>query len=286
MDKTLELLFLAFGLFVATLAIDVVVAPTIPWGMFTSIYWLALYGCWLGFFPTYVATKSSLRDGATLLGFSLLLWSIEDPLYYISRGYPAFSPFPEHPGMYPLMVYWWPVWFLLLSRLFAGFVILVYICMDPGWGQKAVRVALASEEVKWILKVVAVICAGVLIFSVCYSYYTRAGFGGEIIYRTDPSYNREQSPETLYRGVLLRKTVEIIALNPEIRYVLARHGNLSELILAKPYWMAGSDESDVLDSYLGREVEILGKMVWKQYRGELFAGRIREAKERGLGDAA
>jgi len=278
MDETF-LLFLAVALFLATLIIDVVVAPTIPWGVLTSIYWLSLYGCWLGFFPTYVAAKSSLGDGAVLLGFSLLLWSIEDPLYYILRGYPAFSPFPERPGMYPLMVYWWPVWFLLLSRLFAGLVILVYIRMNPDWGQEPARVALGSEEVKWILEVAAVICAGVLIFSVCYSYYTRAGFGGEIVYKTDPSYNREQSPETVHQGVLLRKTVEITPLNPETRYILARHGNLSELILAKPYWMMGSDESDILNSYIGQEVEILGKMVWDQYRGELFVGRIRRAKE-------
>jgi len=118
-------------------------------------------------------------------------------------------------------------------------------------------------------------------FSVCYSYYARAGFGGSVVYRMDPSYKREQSPETVYRGVLLRRTVEIVALNPETRYVLARHGNLSELILTKPYWMAGSDESDVLNSYLDREVEILGKLVWKQYSGELFAGRIRKAEENG-----
>lgn len=139
---------------------------------------------------------------------------------------------------------------------------------------------------RWILKVAAFISAGVVIAWSSYSYYTAGGFGGRVVYRTDPSYGREPWPESVYRGVLVRKAAKVASYNPytkietlntEVRYVLVRPGNLSELILAKPYWMLGPDSPSVLDSYLDKEVEILGKLVEKQNRHELFPGRIREA---------
>lgn len=287
-SRVLGTFLLALALFWVVLMVDVTIAWRMPWGAATAAYWLVLYGCWLGLCPLYLAVKHSLRLGSMLLGLSSVLWSFEDSLYYYLRGHPPFSPFPDHPGMYPLLVYWWPVWFLILSRLFAGLIILVYTFMNPDWGEEAAKVSLGSEQVRWILKVALVICVGAIIAWASYSYYMASGFGGRIVYRTDPSYGREPWPETVYRGVLVRKAVKVASYNPytkietlnaEVRYVLVRPGNLSELMLAKPYWMLGSDAPSVLDSYLDKEVEVLGKLVERQHRRELFAGRIREATE-------
>ena len=281
MNRTFETLALAFLLFFGFLVIDILVAPPIPWGALTAIYWLVLYGGWLGFFPLYAATRRSLRDGATLFGFSSMFWAFEDSLYYHLRGYPAFSPFPDHPGMYPLMVYWYPVWFLILGKLFLGLIVLAYVGMNPDWGVDRARIpSLGRGEITWILRVAAVALAGIAIFGTWYVYYSRASFGGEIVYEIDRSYKKELSREIVYRGVLMKKWVGTAspAIGPEQveRYVLDRsHLNLnfSDLILARP--------SPLLDAYLYKEVEILGKLVDRQYRRELLAGRIREARDNG-----
>jgi len=271
MSRTLETLGLAFLLFFAFLVIDISVAPAIPWGVPTAIYWLVIFGCWLGFFPLYAATKQSLRNGTTLFGFSSILWAFEDSLYYHLRGYPAFSPFPDHPGMYPLMVYWYPAWFLILGKLFLGLIVLAYVSMNPDWGVDSVRIpALGREEAKWILRVAVVACAGAVIFGVWYMDYSRAGFGGEILNEIDPSYKKGLSRETVYQGILLRKRVET-SYGEEVRYVLVRYDNLSDLIITR--------SSRLLDAYLYKEVEILGKLVDVQYRRELVPGRIREARD-------
>jgi len=288
LEQGLGVFLVALALFWAVLIVDLVLSQRIPWGVPTVVYWVALYGCWLCLCPLYVAAKHSLRVGAILFGVSSILWSLEDSAYYHLLGYPTFSPFPDHPGMYPLMVFWWPAWFLILGRLFAGLVVLVYVSMNPEWGQEAVRVSLGPEQVRWMLKVAAVICAGAVVAWALYSYYTASGFGGDVVYRTDPSYGRESWPESVYRGVLVRMEVEVASYNPytkietlnrEVRYVLVRPGNLSQLIIAKPYWMLGSDSPSVLDSYLYKEVEVLGKLVEKHNRLELFPGRIREASK-------
>ncbi len=270
----IELFCLAFLLFFAFLVVDLLVAPRIPWGTLTALYWGLSYGCWLGFFPMYAATKRSLRDGTTLLGFNLAFWAFEDSFYYHLRGYPAFSPFPDHPGMYPLIVSWYPAWFLILGKLFLGLIVLAYVHMDPDWGLDRVRIpSLDADQITWILRVCAVACAGSIVFAGYYLHYSRASFGGKIVYEIDPSYKKELSPETVYKGVLVRKEIEVLlpagtSYGREVRYVLARYENLSDLVIARP--------SPVLDAYLYREVEILGKLVDRQYRRELLPGRIRE----------
>lgn len=279
LNEALQILVVALLLFLAVLTIDILLAPKIPWGAQTAIYWMVLYCSWLIGVPIciYMSGKWPPRNVSKLLALSLIFWSIEDSLYYYILGYSTFSPFPENPGMYPLMIYWWPAWFMVLSRFFAGLIIFVYVGINPDWGEEPVRLSLGREQVRWILKVAVFVSAGVVIAWSSYSYYTAGGFGGRIVYRTDPSYGREPWPESVYRGILVRRELELTRYNIQARYVLVRPGNLSELILAKPYWMLGSDSPSVLDSYLDKQVEILGKLVERQDRYELFAARIREA---------
>ena len=268
MDDDLEIASVAFLLFLAVLFIDVLVAPRIPWGIQTAIYWIVLYCSWLILFPFLMAARWSPRSVAKYLSLSLILWSVEDPLYYHLLGYPAFSPFPENPGMYPLMVYWWPVWFMILSRLFAGLVVIVYVSINPEWGEEGLEVRFTGEQIRWILKVAAIILVGAVAFGAWYLHYSRSGFGGDVLYGVDLSYKNEESSEAIFRGLLVRMQVE-----GDLRYVLLRtQKDLSDLFLAR------FRESKILDSYLGREVEILGKLVWRQYKRELLVGRIRVAE--------
>ncbi len=278
MDENVEIVLVAFLAFLAVLFIDVSVAPAIPWGVQTVIYWVVLYCSWLIAFPICMAARWSPRNVSKLLALSLVFWSIEDPLYYHLRGYSAFSPFPENPGMYPLMIYWWPVWFMILSRLFAGLVILVYASVNPEWGEERLEVFFTKEEIGWILKVAVVICVAAAAFGAWYLDYSRAGFGGHVLFEVDLSYKEEESPETVFRGVLTKMQVEsplpMGGVLEDLRYVLVRpQTDLVDLVLVK------FKESKILDSYLGKKVEILGKLVWRQNRRELLSGRIREAEQ-------
>ncbi len=280
MDRDLSIVSLALTAFLVALLIDVSVAPRVEWGFQTVIYWIALYCSWLIALPVYMASRWPLRDVSKLFAYSLVLWSVEDPLYYYILGYSAFSPFPENPGMYPLMIYWWPVWFMVLGRLFTGLVILVYLTVNPEWGEDAISISLTSEETRWILKVAAIIIIAGVTSWAWYQQYSRAGFGGDVLYEIELSYKREESTEMIYRGVLARMKIEtplpVSGVRSSTRYVLLRpHPDINPLPLAR---ITGSR---IINSYMGKEVEILGKMVWRDYRRELLPGRIREAAGNG-----
>jgi len=278
----------AFALFCVVLVVDLAVASRIPWKetpastyiRTTMVYWLILYGCWLGLCPLYVAAKYSLRSGTILFGISSMLWSFEDSLYYGLWGCPVFSPFPTRPGMYPLLFNWYPVWFLILSRFLIGFVALAYLVIKPDWGTDKLR----KPSLR---RTLAIVLVGVTAFGAWYLYYSRASFGGKILYEIDLSYKIELAKETVFRGILVNKTfmkgIPYPGASPEreIRYIL----ETDDVEGADPI-LAVSEELGFLEAYFDKEVEILGKLVEREYmvdsyRTEILVGRIRRAKETG-----
>ena len=250
---------------------------TCSWGIPTVVYYLFLFGYWLVLLPLYMSAKWSLREAAIFLGFSLLFWSFQDTLYYLILGYPALAPFPDRPGFYPLLVNWYPVWFFILSRIIAGFCVILYVGLHPDWGEEPlVWPSLGKEEARWILRVFVILIVGILIFGAWYHQYSRGGFGGKVLYEVDFKYKRESFPETVFSGLLEKFFDSSCGSN---RYILVRHMNLSNLRIA---WIK---ESKILDSHLGRDVEILGKLIpisgmsegVYYSKKELLPGRIREA---------
>lgn len=256
----------ALVLFLVVLFIDVLLGHLIRGFYWVFLYWLLLFGSWLIIPPAYLAARWTLRDGSTLLGSSLMLWAFEDTLYYFLRGFPPFNPFPEHPGTYPLTSGWYQVWFMILSRVIAGFIVLMLVKLNQDWGSEPVRVSFSEEEIQWILKVAAIIAAGSIAFAAWYQLYSKAGFGGEVLFEVDLSYKSEPYKEMVYQGVLV-KTMDVHAGYE--RYVLVRsHLNLNDISLNRA-------KSEIISHYLGKEVEILGKLITVQEIRELIPGRIR-----------
>ena len=287
--RTIRVVLAGFALFCLVLVVDLALASRIPW-KYTSAsnyvrttlaYWLMLYGCWLVLCPLFVAAKYSLRLGTILFGFSSMLWSVEDSLYYYLWGFPVFSPFPTHPGMYPLLFNWYPVWFLILSRSLIGIVPLAYVVMKPGWGRDRLRRPSPRRSL-------VVVLAGVAIFAAWYLGYSRASFGGKILYETGLSYKIEPAKEDVFRGILLNRTfmkgIPYPGAPPvrEIRYVLS--GVVLENGERRNYILSVSKQLDFLEIYFDKEVEILGKLIEDEamgqpYRIKILVGRIRRAKE-------
>ena len=275
MDEDAKIFTLAFLLFIIVVCIDIEIVPKIPetskipYLKTVMIYWLVLYGIWLGFIPLYAMFKKSLRWGSELFGFTAVLWSFEDTLYYFLLGYDVLNPF-DYPGMYPLLFNWYPIWLLISVRLAIGLAVLIFLIKKPAWGRNKL---LFSRR-----QVISVAFVGVLVFSIWYLDYSRAFFGGKMLHEMDLSYKTEPCEEKVFRGILRNMTF-MRGPNRAVLYTLEHKGKTGQIY----YRLATHQESKILDTFIDEEVEILGKLIEvKGFAGviykEILIGRIRKKK--------
>jgi len=213
--------------------------------------------------PLYLSNRWNLGEAGFYLGFGLIFWALGDVVcnfFSIGSG-----------GFCFLLRHWYPAPFLILLRLFGGAILILYLILNPEVGTEPIKLPrMGSSELTWLLRVGLVLA--VILFATwgLYQGVARSGFGGDVIYVLTGDYRELDQPELVYEGIIARVedggNVYVLVReqfdNPDLE--LGRIGGVP--------W-----DQQVIEEYLGLEVEILGKLTQfdPQQSRLLYPGRIR-----------
>ena len=214
--------------------------------------------------PLCLSNRWNLGEAGFYLGFGLIFWALGDVVCnFLSIGSGGFCFLLRH---------WYPAPFLIILRLFGGAILILYLILNPEVGTEPVKLPrVGSSELTWLLRVGLVLVVVLVATWGMYQGVARSGFGGDVIYVLTGDYRELDQPELVYEGVIARVVDEGIA------YVLVReqfdNPNLEIGRIGGVPW-----DQQVIEEYLGLEVEILGKLTEfdPQQRRLLYPGRIRQ----------
>ncbi len=260
-------LFLWVGAFLLTLFLS----PYIPSGIPITFYHLVVLGVALVALPLYLMVKWNVGEAAIFLGFSLVFWSAGDFICVFSPGQWTGS----YAGTCYLLRRWYPPSFLILLRLFAGAILIVYLVLNPEVGaEPAALRGLGRQELFWVIRATLIAAVLLGVGWMVYGSISRASFGGDVLYILSGDYRSLQQPELIYKGVLV-----VVEAQPSGYVLVRRSFNLTDLQIGRISGVRW--DTTVLDRYLGLEVEVLGKL--SEIRPDspeeryLYPGRIRLA---------
>lgn len=260
-------LFLWVGAFLLTLFLS----PYIPSGIPITFYHLVVLGVALVALPLYLMVKWNVGEAAIFLGFSLVFWSAGDFICVFSPGQWTGS----YAGTCYLLRRWYPPSFLILLRLFAGAILIVYLVLNPEVGaEPAALRGLGRQELFWVIRATLIAAVLLGVGWMVYGSISRASFGGDVLYILSGDYRSLQQPELIYKGVLV-----VLEAEPSGYVLVRRSFNLTDLQIGRISGVRW--DTTVLDRYLGLEVEVLGKL--SEIRPDspeeryLYPGRIRLA---------
>jgi len=244
---------------------EIYLSPRIPLGMASVVFYSSLFLFALVILPLYLSLSWNVGEAAIFLGFGLIFWALND----LACGFLVPGLTTPGFGICFLLRGWYPPSFLILLRLATGSSIIVYLVLNPEIGAEPLgRPELQRSEVIWFSKASLIIIVVLLVGWLAYESISRGGFGGDVVYILSPEYQEVNEPELVYEGTL-------IATIQEGYVLLRRKFNQTDLRIGRIKGV--SWDTDVLDKYLGREVEVLGKL--SPFRpGEersLLPGRIR-----------
>ena len=260
-------LFLWVGAFLLTLFLS----PYIPSGIPITFYHLVVLGVALVALPLYLMVKWNVGEAAIFLGFSLVFWSAGDFICVFTPGQWTGS----YAGTCYLLRRWYPPSFLILLRLFAGAILIVYLVLNPEVGaEPAALRGLGRQELFWVIRATLIAAVLLGVGWMVYGSISRASFGGDVLYILSGDYRSLQQPELIYKGVLV-----VVEAQPSGYVLVRRSFNLTDLQIGRISGVRW--DTTVLDRYLGLEVEVLGKL--SEIRPDspeeryLYPGRIRLA---------
>jgi len=260
-------LFLWVGAFLLTLFLS----PYIPSGIPITFYHLVVLGVALVALPLYLMVKWNVGEAAIFLGFSLVFWSAGDFICVFSPGQWTGS----YAGTCYLLRRWYPPSFLILLRLFAGAILIVYLVLNPEVGaEPAALRGLGRQELFWVIRATLIAAVLLGVGWMVYGSISRASFGGDVLYILSGDYRSLQQPELIYKGVLV-----VLEAEPSGYVLVRRSYNLTDLQIGRISGVRW--DTTVLDRHLGLEVEVLGKL--SEIRPDspeeryLYPGRIRLA---------
>ena len=260
-------LFLWVGAFLLTLFLS----PYIPSGIPITFYHLVVLGVALVALPLYLMVKWNVGEAAIFLGFSLVFWSAGDFICVFSPGQWTGS----YAGTCYLLRRWYPPSFLILLRLFAGAILIVYLVLNPEVGaEPAALRGLGRQELFWVIRATLIAAVLLGVGWMVYGSISRASFGGDVLYILSGDYRSLQQPELIYKGVLV-----VVEAQPSGYVLVRRSFNLTDLQIGRISGVRW--DTTVLDRHLGLEVEVLGKL--SEIRPDspeeryLYPGRIRLA---------
>jgi len=260
-------LFLWVGAFLLTLFLS----PYIPSGIPITFYHLVVLGVALVALPLYLMVKWNVGEAAIFLGFSLVFWSAGDFICVFSPGQWTGS----YAGTCYLLRRWYPPSFLILLRLFAGAILIVYLVLNAEVGaEPAALRGLGRQELFWVIRATLIAAVLLGVGWMVYGSISRASFGGDVLYILSGDYRSLQQPELIYKGVLV-----VVEAQPSGYVLVRRSFNLTDLQIGRISGVRW--DTTVLDRYLGLEVEVLGKL--SEIRPDspeeryLYPGRIRLA---------
>ena len=260
-------LFLWVGAFLLTLFLS----PYIPSGIPITFYHLVVLGVALVALPLYLMVKWNVGEAAIFLGFSLVFWSAGDFICVFTPGQWTGS----YAGTCYLLRRWYPPSFLILLRLFAGAILIVYLVLNPEVGaEPAALRGLGRQELFWVIRATLIAAVLLGVGWMVYGSISRASFGGDVLYILSGDYRSLQQPELIYKGVLV-----VVEAQPSGYVLVRRSYNLTDLQIGRISGVRW--DTTVLDRHLGLEVEVLGKL--SEIRPDspeeryLYPGRIRLA---------
>lgn len=246
-------------------------SPYIPSGIPITFYHLVVLGVALVALPLYLMVKWNVGEAAIFLGFSLVFWSAGDFICVFSPGQWTGS----YAGTCYLLRRWYPPSFLILLRLFAGAILIVYLVLNPEVGaEPAALRGLGRQELFWVIRATLIAAVLLGVAWMVYGSISRASFGGDVLYILSGDYRSLQQPELIYKGVLV-----VVEAQPSGYVLVRRSFNLTDLQIGRISGVRW--DTTVLDRYLGLEVEVLGKL--SEIRPDspeeryLYPGRIRLA---------